>query len=95
MWIWGRVRRVDGAVLFSPYGVTSALALAMRCAPMLDGSASDAVASTSMCPFNLELAGARLKKYVKETSFVAFYISMRQKSLVPIEKSLQKRRSDL
>jgi hypothetical protein len=46
------VRRVDGAVLFSPYGVISARVRAMRYAPMLDGSASDAVASMSMCPLN-------------------------------------------
>ena len=59
MWIWGRVRCVDGAVLFSPFGVFSARVRAMRCTPMLDGSVSDAVASTSMCLLNFFSVPAR------------------------------------
>ena len=55
------MRRVGGAELFSPYGVISALVRAMRYVLMLDGSASDAVASTSTGPLNLELVCAQLR----------------------------------
>ena len=47
------MRRVDGAALFSPYGVLSARVRAMRYVPKVDGSASDATASTSICPLNI------------------------------------------
>jgi hypothetical protein len=58
------VRCVDGAVLFSPYGVISALVRAMRYVQMLDGSASDAMVSTPIRPFNLH---ARVRYEEKST----------------------------
>ena len=61
MWIWGRVRHVDGAESFSPHGVTSARVQAMRYVLRLDGSASDAAASMYTCPLNL---GSRAKIWV-------------------------------
>jgi hypothetical protein len=53
MLIWGRVKHVDGAESFSPYDVITARIRATRYVLRLDGSASDAAASTSTCPFNL------------------------------------------
>ena len=55
------MRRVDGAALFSQYGVTSARVRVTRYVLMLDGSASDTTASTSTGPLNLELVCAQLR----------------------------------
>ncbi len=70
MWIWDRVRRVDGGVLFSPYGVISARVRALRYVPMLDGSASDATVSASMCPLNL---------YARFSIYIPIYSPMRSR----------------
>jgi hypothetical protein len=53
MLIWDHARRADGAESFSTYDAITARIRATRYVLRLDGSASDAAASTSTCPFNL------------------------------------------